>query len=114
MNECACAPSRVLLFVTPWTVARQALLSMGFSRQEYWSGLSFPSPGDLPHPEIKSTSPALAATVLYHRTTREAQIYRETGIDINTIYIHIYVYPQDLSLDISLFKKLVYVVKQNA
>ena len=86
----------------------------GISSQEYWSGLSVPSPGDLPHPGIKSTSPALAGRVLYHRTTREAQIYREIDIDINTIYIHIYVYPQDLSLDISLFKKLVYVVKQNA
>ena len=39
-------------FVTPWTVAFQASLSMGFSRQEYWSGLPFPSPGDLPNPEI--------------------------------------------------------------
>ena len=50
--------SRVQLFATPWTVARQAPLSMEFSRQEYWSGLSFPSPGDLPHPWIKPTSPA--------------------------------------------------------
>ena len=41
------------LFVTLWTVARQAPLSMGFSRQEYWSGLSFPSPGDLPNSGIK-------------------------------------------------------------
>ena len=40
-------------FATPWTVAYQALLSMGFSRQEYWSALSFPSPGDLPDPGIK-------------------------------------------------------------
>ena len=40
--------------LTPWTVACQARLSMGFSRQEYWRGLSFPSPGDLPHPGIKS------------------------------------------------------------
>ena len=47
-------------FVTPWTVACQAPLSMGFPRQEYWSGLSFPSPGDLHDPGIKSTSPALA------------------------------------------------------
>ena len=45
---------------TPWTVAHQAPLSMGFPRQEYWSGLSFPSPGDLPNPGIKPTSPALA------------------------------------------------------
>jgi len=44
--------------VTPWTVACPASLSMGFSRQEYWSGLPFPSPGDLPDPGIRSTSPA--------------------------------------------------------
>ena len=45
---------------TPWTVARQAPLFMGFPRQESWSGLPFPSPGDLPNPGIKSMSPALA------------------------------------------------------
>ena len=47
-------------FLTPWTVACQAPLSMGFPRQEYWSGLPFPTPGDLPNPEIKLTSLALA------------------------------------------------------
>ena len=47
-------------FVTPWTVARQAPLSVGFSRQEYWSGLPFPPPGDHPDPGIEHTSPALA------------------------------------------------------
>ena len=46
--------------VMPSTIACQAPLSMGFSRQEYWSGLPFPSPGDLPDPGIKPTSPALA------------------------------------------------------
>ena len=46
-------------FATPWTGARQALLSMGFSRQEYCSGLPFPSPGDLPDPGIEPRSPAL-------------------------------------------------------
>ena len=51
--------SRVQLFANPWTVASQALRSMGFSRQEYWSGLPFPSPGDLPNPGIESRSPAL-------------------------------------------------------
>ena len=51
--------SHVRLFVTPWTVAHQAPLSMGFSRQEYWSGLPFPSPGDLPDPGIEPGSPAL-------------------------------------------------------
>ena len=50
---------------TAWTVAHQAPLSVGFSRQEYWSGLPFPPPGDLPDPEIKPGSPALQQT-LYH------------------------------------------------
>ena len=49
---------------TPWTVALQAPLSMRFSRQEYWSGLPFPPPGDLPNPEIKPGSPALQADSL--------------------------------------------------
>ena len=55
--------SRVRLFETPWTAAHQAPLSVEFSRQEYWSGLPFPTPGDLPDPEIKLASlasPALA------------------------------------------------------
>ena len=52
--------SHVRLLVTPWTVAHQAPLSMGFSRQEYWSGLPFPSPGDLSKPGIKPGSPALS------------------------------------------------------
>ena len=56
--------SRVQLFVTPWTVAYQASPSMGFSRQEYWSGLPFPSPGDLPDPGIEPGSPALEADAL--------------------------------------------------
>ena len=51
--------SRVRLFVTLWTIAYQALPSMGFSKQEYWSGLPFPSPGDLPNPGIKPRSPPL-------------------------------------------------------
>ena len=54
--------SRVRLFGTPWTVAHQASLSMVFLRQEYWSGLPFPAPGNLPAPGIESlpfTSPAL-------------------------------------------------------
>ena len=56
--------SRVRLFTTPWTVAHQASPSMGFSRQEYWSGLPFPSLGDLPDPRIKPGSPALQADTL--------------------------------------------------
>ena len=56
--------SRVWLFATLWTVAHQAPLSMGFSRQEYWSGLPLPSPGDLPNPGIESRSPTLKADAL--------------------------------------------------
>ena len=53
-----------LTHVTPWTVARQAPLSMEFSRQQYWSGLPFPSPGDLPNLGIEPRSPALQADSL--------------------------------------------------
>ena len=56
--------SRVLLFATPWTVAYQAPRSMGFSRQEYWSGLPFPSSGDLPNPGMEPGSPALQTDAL--------------------------------------------------
>ena len=56
--------SRVQLFATLWTVAYQAPLSMGFSRQEYFSGLPFPSPGDLPDPGIEPWSPELQANGL--------------------------------------------------
>ena len=49
---------------TPWTVAYRAARSMGFCRQEYWNGLSFPSPGDLPDPGIKPSSPTLQADTL--------------------------------------------------
>ena len=56
--------SRVRLFATPWTVAYQAPPCMAFSRQEYWSGLPFPSPGDLPNPGIEPGSPAFQADAL--------------------------------------------------
>ena len=56
--------SHVQLFVTPWTVAHQVPLSMEFSKQEYWSGLLFPPPGDLPNPGIEPGSPTLQAGAL--------------------------------------------------
>ena len=56
--------SPVQLFATPWTVAHQAPPSVGFSRQEYRSGLPFPSPGDLPDPGIEPGSPALQTDAL--------------------------------------------------
>ena len=67
--------SCVQLFVTPWTVARPAPLSMGFSRQEYWSGLPCPPPGDLPAPgkePVSLTSPALAGRFFTTSNTGEA------------------------------------------
>ena len=56
--------SLVRLFATPWTVVYQAPPSLGFSRQEYWSGLPFPSPGDLPNPGIEPGSSVLQADAL--------------------------------------------------
>ena len=63
--------SCVWLFATPWTVAHQAPQSMEFSRQEYWSGLPFPSPGDLPNPGIEPGSPALQADTLLSEPPRK-------------------------------------------
>ena len=77
--------SRVQLFATQWTVAHQAPLSMGFSRQEYWSGLPFPPPGELPYPGTEPMSPALAGGILYHWATREAH-----GCVCVCAYIYIY------------------------
>ena len=64
--------SRVQLFVTLRPVAHQTPLSTGLSKQEYWSGLSFPSPGDLPDPGIEPSPPALAGRVFTTSTTWEA------------------------------------------
>ena len=61
VRVCAQSLSCVQLFVTPWTVSHQAPLSMEFSRQEDWSGLPFPSPGDLPDPATELLSPASPA-----------------------------------------------------
>ena len=59
VGMCVCKLSHVRLSAIPWTVAHQAPRSMGFSRQEYWSGLPFPLPGDLPDPGNKLTSQCL-------------------------------------------------------
>ena len=63
-SEWAKSLSRVRVFAILWTVAHQAPPSMGLSRQEYWSGLPFPSPGDLPNPGIEPRSPALQTDAL--------------------------------------------------
>ena len=79
--------SRVRLFVTPWTVAHQAPPSTRFSSQAYWSGLPFPSPGDLPDPGINPRSPALQADTLTSEPpgkpmgTQIITIYRELSIN---------------------------------
>ena len=63
--------SRVLTWTTPWTVARQAPLSMGLSRQEYGSGLLYPAPGDLPDPGTELKSPALVGRLFTTEPPRE-------------------------------------------
>ena len=70
-------------FVTLWTVAHQAALFLGFSRQEYWSGLPCLPPGDLPNPGIKPASPALAGRFFTTSTTWETHI-----MHIYVTYIH--------------------------
>ena len=88
--------SRVQFFVTPWTVAYQAPPSMGFSRQEYWSGVPFPSPGDLPHPGIELVfllSSALQV-ILYPLTYQ--------GSPVAFYYKHLYIF---LLLTSSVFRK---------
>ena len=80
--------SHVHLFATPWTVARQAPLSMGFSREEYWSGLPCPPPGDLPDPGIEPKSlmsPALAGGFLTTSATWEAQ--RENKVKVLVVQL---------------------------
>ena len=66
--------SCVQLFATPWTAAHQAPPSMGFSRQEYWSRMPCPPPGDLPHPGIELKSPALAGRFFTSKAPWEAPI----------------------------------------
>ena len=74
-------------FVTPWIVALQAPLSMGLPRQEYWIGLPFPSPGDLPDPEIELASPALAGRFFSTeppgklKGNRQVHKYIKTGVN---------------------------------
>ena len=88
VRECACLLScfsRVQLCATPWTVAHQAPLSMGFSRQEYWSGLPCPPPGDLPIPGMEPVSlmsTALAGGFFTTSATREAHVVHESESEV--------------------------------
>ena len=81
VDVCAQSLSRVRLFETPWTAACQAPLSMRFSRQEYWSGLPFPSPGDLPDSGIKllsQVSPTLAGGFITTEPPGKANTFNKT------------------------------------
>ena len=81
--------NHVRFFATPWTVAHQASPSMGFSRQEYWSGLPVPSPGDLLDPRMEARSPALQVEALTSKPPGKP--YREQGLTKNIHkgpYIH--------------------------
>ena len=80
---CMRAKSCLTFSATPWTVACQALPSTGFSRQGYWSGLPFPSPGDLPGPEIKPSLPHCKQT-LYHLRPETTTIIRDTHTHTHT------------------------------
>ena len=83
---CACMLTQSSLFATPWTVAHQASQSMGFSRQEYWSGLPFLPPGDLPDPETEPVSPVSPALASRFFTTEPL------GKSVICIFMHIHVY----------------------
>ena len=84
------------LFATPWTVACQAPLSTGFSRQEYWSGLPFPSPGDRSNPGTEPSSlmsPALSGLFFTNSATWKACMYKFIySINIGTFYIRYNMY----------------------
>ena len=72
--------SHVHLFMTPWTVTHQASPSLRFPRQEYWSGLSFPSPGDLPHPGIEPGSPSVQANSLLSGPQEKLKLAQGAGV----------------------------------
>ena len=83
-------------FAIPWTVACQAPLSMEFPRQEYWSGLPFPSPGDLPNPGIKPVSPALAGKFF---TTEPPEKPKEVYMSLINQHINTDLQPQESTLN---------------
>ena len=82
----SCRPRDCDYFVAPRTVACQPLLSMGFYRQENWSGLPFPSPGDLPDPRIKPMSPALAGKLF--TTKAPSKVKSGNRVPVETPYIN--------------------------
>ena len=96
--------SRVQLFGTPWTVAHQAPLSMGFSKQRYWSGLPFPSPGNLPNPRNEPGSPALPVDSLLSEPPGKPNWYRcfQNVSHLNHVVFDLKGESLSLSVDLSL------------
>ena len=80
-------------FAAPWIVARQALLSMGFPRREYWSGLSFPFPVDLPDPEVEPTSPALGGR--FFTTDPQGKLNGHVYFKSNTLNLYLPIFAAD-------------------
>ena len=95
--------SRVRLFVTPWTVVHQAPLSIGFPRQESWTGSPLPSPGDLSRPGIKPTSPALADRFF----TTELPRKTNAGDRQTDIYMFVCVYTNSMAMSLGKLWELV-------
>ena len=83
-----CCFSHVQLFETPWTVACQAPLPMGFSRQEFWSGLPFPSPDDLPYLGIRTQVSCTGLWIPYHWATREALVQFSHSVVSDSLWPH--------------------------
>ena len=90
LSHCCCFFVKSCRFlVNPWTVACQAPLSMGFPRQEYWSGLPFSTPGHLPDPGIKPCASCNGRQILYHWDTREALLASSMNWEVSA---HLLVY----------------------
>ena len=88
VHICGLVAKSCPILATPWTVAHQAPLSMGFSRQEYWSGLLFHTPGNLPGPEMDPGSPALEADSLPTELPGNYVINNQSEINLEEISIH--------------------------
>ena len=94
--------SRVQVFASPWTIAHQAPQSMEFSRQEYWCGLLFPSPGDLPDPGMEPGSPTLQADALQYESLGKPYLcITHLNIKVTHLFLRIH-----LSLGIKLGRRL--------
>ena len=95
--------SRVQIFLTPWAEAHRASLSMGFSRQEYWSGLPFPSPGDLPDRGTEPRSTALQADALPSEPPWKSSVNLQLLVIKDAYFLH--PFSEEFILQKKMFKK---------